>query len=211
MATAGYRAQVNVSGSPVAFTNESTTANMTNTIYQINDPQKRVLAREAAITVEESSDGVTWQVVDPTVYTLNRLNGSVEFPNGTTAQVRLSGEYLPMSKAAEAHEYTYTLEADNQDVPLFGSPNNRRSQGLRDVTGSLTNWYETNSIFQNAIMNNQTFVIDFYSDTAKAEPDLRVWALISSDEASAEVDGMVEEDVEFEGTTDMEGRMMTNG
>lgn len=214
MATAGYKAQVNVSGDPVAFTEETTTANDSLTEFQITDASKRVWDRKGAVTVEQSTNGGTsWNEVDPTALVVNRLTGTVIFQTARDegTSVRVSGSYLPMSKAAEAYEYEYTIEADNIDRMAFGSAYQQRSQGLLDISGSVERWYPSGSLFSDAVRNRQVMVVELYSDSSKTDPDVKAWSLISSNEASAETSGLVEESVEFEGTTDQDGRMIALG
>lgn len=214
MAVAGYKAQVNVSGSSVSFTDEPTTANADLTAYQINDSTKRIWDRQADITVENSTDsGSTWNAADPASYTLNRLTGTVLFDTALASgdQVRVSGNYLPMSKAAEAYGYKYKIEADNQDQHEFGQIYTKKVQGLKDVSGSITRWYQTNSFFYDALSNEKVVVLEFYSDSSASTPDLTTWALLSGDKPSVKVDGLVEEEVDFEGTQDRDGRVIALG
>ncbi|HET7657517.1 MAG TPA: hypothetical protein VFK37_04435 [Bacillales bacterium] len=214
MAVAGFKAQVNVSGTPVAFADEPTTPNADLTTYQINDNLKRVWDAQADITVEQSTDGgTTWNATDPKTYKLNRLTGTVLFDAAQASgeQVRVSGQYLPMSKAAEAYEYKYKIEADNQDQHEFGVVYNKRVQGLKDVTGSIKRWYQTNSFFFDALNNEDVVVLEFYSDSSAASPDLKAWAILSGDKPSVKVDGLVEEEIDFEGTEDRDGRAVAIG
>lgn len=214
MAVAGFKAQVNVSGAPVAFTDEPTTPNADLTSYQINDTLKRVWDAQADITVEQSTDGgTTWSTADPKTYTLNRLTGTVLFSAALASgeKVRVSGLYLPMSKAAEAYEYKYSIEADNQDQHEFGQVYNKRIQGLKDVSGSIKRWYQTNSFFFDALTSGNVVIIEFYSDSSAASPDLKVWAILSGDKPSVKVDGLVEEEIDFEGTQDRDGRTIAFG
>lgn len=214
MAVAGYKAQVNVSGSPISFTDEPTTPNADYTAYQINDSTKRVWDSQADITVEQSTDGgTTWNAVDPTTYTLNRLTGTVLFDSTLASgdKVRVSGQSLPMSKAAEAYEYKYKIEAYNQDQHEFGQVYTKKVQGLKDVSGSITRWYQTNSFFYDALNNGDVVVLEFYSDSSADVPDLKSWAVLSGDKPSVKVDGLVEEEIDFEGTQDRDGKVVALG
>lgn len=212
MAIAGRKAQVRVAGAPLPVTAEPTTANAARTQYQITDPARRVLDMNAAVTVTTFASGSTTGVVaTPGQYTINRLTGTVVFAtarnSGTTVQVAAS--YLPLSVAAEAREYTVTLSASNQDASALGDTHVRRQQGLKDASGSISLWTTTDRYFEEALAAGSPVVLDFYSDGNAAAPDIRAWALISSDEISAAADGLAETAVEWEATADVDGRSIS--
>lgn len=210
MAIAGKKALVKVSGSAVAFTNEPTTADETLKVFQITDQTKRVWDRKSNITVEESTDnGTTWSAASG--YSLDRLAGKVIFATAQAAgtQIRVSGSYLPLSIAAECKEYSYSLQGDNQDASSFGADFIKRKQGLKDISGSLSQWY-VDTYFKDALTSGEPIVLEIYADSS-ANYDFRVWALLAKDEISSAVDGLIEAKVEFEGTADIDGRVISNG
>lgn len=214
MAIAGRKCQVKVSGGAVPFTTQATTANGTFTQYQINAANMRVWDRSAAVSVTRSPDGVAAATAVPAgEYTVNRLTGTITFgaAQPAAAVIRVSGSYLPLSAAAEAREYTYTLSASNQDVSKMGDTAVSRIQGLKDVTGSLSHWATVDHYFEDQLAADAPVVLEFYSDNAaNAVPDLRAWAMVSKAEMKAAVDGLAETSVEWEGATDLEGRMISS-
>lgn len=209
----GRRAQVLVAGDPVAFAEEPTTADGARKVYQVTDPLKRLWAASGEVTVERSPDGEEWDVVSPAEYTLDRLFGRVIFhdaqPAGTL--IRVSGEYQPLSVAAAARSFSYSLTATLQERTAFDDPDDfqRRRQTLLDVSGTIGRWYELDPYFEDALASGEPVVIEFWSDRAAAVPDLRVRALIGQDQISAEAAGLVEQEVEWEGTTDIDGRAVS--
>src|SRR5690606_3879658 len=130
----GRRAQVLVAGDPAEFLNAPTTANGAGTVYQVTDPLLRLWAADAHITVRRPPDGEEWDVVSPAEYTLDRLFGRVIFaeaqPAGTLVQV--SGEYQPLSVAAAARSFSYSITATLQERTAFDDPDDfqRRRQTL---------------------------------------------------------------------------------
>ncbi|WP_180954823.1 hypothetical protein [Bacillus sp. V3-13] len=52
-------------------------------------------------------------------------------------------------------------------------------------------------------------MLQFVTDDSAGVPDLTLWAVISSNEVSGDVESILEEAVEFEGTTDLDGRMFS--
>lgn len=206
MAYAGNKAMVKVSGAPVAFTDEATTANTARTIYQITDTTKQVWDKTAAITVERSTDaGATWTTLDPVAdgYVLNRLNGSVVFVNArqTGTLIRVSGQYLPMSVAAECKEWKGTISADPIDVTPFQSDWVVKVPGLLSGEGSLSRWWNIDTYFADSLLAGKPVVIELYGQD-NLDPD-KIWAILTSDEMSAAVDGAVEDSVSFESTDEL--------
>lgn len=207
MAKAGRKALIKVSGAAVAFTDAATTANGARTEYQITDTSKRVWDPTAPITVERSPDGTTWTTVT-SGFTLDRLNGKVLFSvaQASGTLIRVDGSYLPMTTAGEAYEFTYTLEADNQDFSAFQDEWVKRQQGQKDASASLSKWH-IDQTFKDKLESGAQLVLEFYVDSSVGI-DLKMWAICASDEISASADGLIEESIEFEGTTDMDGRMV---
>jgi len=205
MATPGRKSLVKVAGSPLTMTNEAMTTS-DNMTYQISDPAKRVWDPKAPITVEVSTDGETWSEVT-SGYKLNRLAGMVIFNTAQApeTQVRVSGQYLSVSTLGETYEYTYTIEADNQEATAFGDNWVKRKQGLLDVTAELSKFHVDLALFD-ALDADKTLVVEFYYDSSKTP--LRAWMKLASDEVSSAVDGLVEESLEFEGTQDADGRVI---
>jgi hypothetical protein len=205
---AGKRALIKVSGAATAFTAEATTMSGVNTVYQITDATKRILDRTATITVKDG--GV------PTVeaYTLDRLRGKVTFGSAVARVITIDGSYLPMSTAAKCRAFGFTISAANLDDSDFESVQASggfisRRQGLLDVSGTLGRRWTTDTYFSDALTAGVPVVIEFFLDYTSTTPHLCVWALLDKDGAQAAVDGLVEEDVEFQGTTDADGRAVS--
>ena len=204
MVYAGHKCKVRVSGSPLTLTDEATST-ADDLTFQITDAAKRVLDPTADITV--NVDGVA---ADPSTYKLNRLDGSVTFKTAQTgATVTISGQYLPLSDVAEAHEFSYALEANNEDVSTFQSDYVKKEQTTKDFTAELAAWHDVNvDVFVEAIRGGRIMVLEFYVNGVL---DIRAWCLAASDEIESSADGLVEESIEFEGTTDKEERMIHIG
>lgn len=210
MALKGRHARVLVAGPPLLFTGEETTADGARKVYQVSDPKRRLWSADAEITVLRSPDGADWDAVSPAEYTLDRLFGRVIFhdaqPEGT--QVLVSGEYQLLSVAAAARSFSYSITATLQERAAFDDPDNfqRRRQTLLDVSGTVGRWYTLDPYFEDALASGEPVVIEFWSDRNAAAPDLRVRALLAQDQISAEAAGLVEQEVEWEGTADADGR-----
>lgn len=202
MALAGKRAQIKVSGVAVVFTDE-TTSTTDDISYQIDDVLKRVWCRTCTIVVE---DGGVPTVED---YVINRLTGTVTFEVvDATRVITVTGEYLPMSVAAECFDYSYTIDASNQDSTEFGDEYIDRTQGLLDFSGSLSKFYNISNFFVDELLSGTPFVVEFFSNSS-VSADIKAWVLIASDDISASVDGLVEEGIDIEGTNDADGRAVS--
>lgn len=163
-----------------------------------------------AITSQASGDTLQrWPSAATTLYALNRLKGQVVFASATSRTVRISGDYLPMSVAAEAKGYSYSLKANNADNTVFGAVWVSRAQILKDISGKLEAFY-LNSYFVDALAAGVPVVIELWTNSALSS-DIKIWGLIASEEISAAVDGLVEEGVDFEGAPDIDGRSVSIG
>ncbi len=208
MAYAGHKCKVKISGSALTLT-DAATSTTDDITFQITDAARRVLDPKADITVEvdPEADG-TFVVADPSTYTLNRLNGSVTFDTAQTgANVIISGYYLPLLDVAEAYEFTYSLEGNNEAANRFQSEWQRREQTLKDITAELAAWHDVNvDVFYDALNTGNLMVLEFYVNDVL---DLRAWCISASDEIASAADGLIEESLEFEGSTDKEGRVVS--
>jgi len=195
-----------VSGTAVTFTDEATTTS-DNKTYQITDTTKRVWDPAATITVEKSTDGITWTPVT-SGYTLDRLFGKVIFDTAQAAGtlIRVDGKYLPMADVVEAYQFTFTASRANLDRTRFQHTDIERAPGLRDATGSVGIWHTSTKEFWDDLSQGKQIVIEVQVDN---QVTARAWARPSTDETSAAVDGVVEESFEWEGTQDQDGRMVS--
>lgn len=206
LALAGKKATIKATTEGLTFEGETFTTEDDQS-YTIDDDFKKVWDREAEITVYE--DGVETEED----FTVNRLTGTITFENedSTRGNITADGEYLPLQIIADAYEYDYSLEADNVEDTSFGSEYVSREQTLLDISGDISRWYELDDYFTDILLSGEPFVVEFYSfyeEEEPSEPDIRAWILLDTDEISAVVDGLVEEDVSFEGTNDIDGNVV---
>ena len=194
---AGKKAKVMQTGSALTFTDEATTTS-DNITYTISSATKNIWDRTYTITVKDGGS--------PTAesYTINRLKGTITFSGSGTRTITVSGKYLPTTEIANAREVSYTIEADNQDITVFGQSYINRLQGLLDFTGSLSNLYTDDSL-QDTLIAGVPYVLEIYNNRS-SNYDLRAWVIFASIEQSGSADGVVEESVEFEGTNDDDER-----
>lgn len=209
----GRRARVLVTGPPVALTTAATTALSGRTVFQVTNTAWRVWPAVGQVLVERSTDGNTWKTVPASEYELDRLFGKVVFAaaQAAGAQIRVSGEYLPLSLAAASKSFSYSLRANLEERNTFDDPDDyvRRRQTLLDVGGSLGRWYELDPYFADALASEEPVVIEIWSSSAAAAPDLRARAHLAQTQVSAEAAGLIEEEVEWEGAADIDGHAVS--
>lgn len=192
----------------MAFTAEACTNSGDHALYTITNAAKRVWDRAVAITVYE--DAV------PTVeaYTINRLCGTITFANVDAGRgaVTVDGSYLPMSTAARAKQFAFTITMGLLDDSDFASVQANggmvsRIAGLGDITGSIGRHWTVDTYFSDALVAGVPVVLEFYYDIAAITvPDVICWALLGKEATQSAVDGLVGEDIEFQGTTDADNR-----
>jgi len=180
------------------------TPNGTYDVYQIADPTKQVLDPFAPITVAVNGSPVSGG------YKLDRLFGMVKFdtPLMDTDVVTISGSYLPMATAAEAYELSYTLQAENADATRFQDAWVKRTQVGLDASGSFAQWYLTDANMADVLMAGDVVVVEYQIDN---QVDLRAWALLSSTEPATQVRAIQMENIQWQGTQDAEGRVVSSG
>ncbi len=192
MAIKGNLARVKVSGTAVSMTAEATTNVVTNTVYQITNASKRVMPKDAVITVKVGGAPVT------TGFTINRLNGKITFDSASVRVVTVDGFYLPMSVAAEANEFTTTLNADLLDATRFTDEGWLvKQQGLKSAEGSITEFFEINQYFATQLTAGNVVVVELYPDGTNP---ISMFALITSSEINAAVADLVTNSISFEST-----------
>lgn len=202
---AGKNCQVRVAGTPTTMTDEATTTS-DDTIYTITDAVKRVWSPTGAIVVEEAGTPVN-AALDP--YTLDRLRGRVIFASADAGRgaITVSGNYVPTAVAAKTRAFSYQLSRAMLDDTSFDDAGwMTRVGGLLDASGTLGRRWTADPYFQEALLAADVVVLAFYTNPA-AVPDLLCWAIIPKSALQAAVDGLVEEDVEWQGTTDADNRV----
>jgi hypothetical protein len=195
MTKAGRLTVVKVSGTAVAMTGEATTTT-DNTVYQITNTAKRVLDRDATITVKDGG------VATAETYTLDRLGGTITFTSADPGRViTVDGDYLPMSTAAYAHAHTYRKGVDLHLIPAYGATHKKRLPGLKFASGTLSQWDVTSDYFSDALTAGEPIVLEFRAEAA-GEPK-RVWALLESDEMRSAIASPQDEIVTFISTDEL--------
>jgi hypothetical protein len=203
---AGRKALVKMSGTPTSFTDQAVNVITTNKIYQIASTTRRVWSPTATITVKAGGVAVD-AGADP--YAINRLTGVVTFTNvSARGTVTISGTYLPMTTIAQTKAVDYSTDRPSLDATTFDSGNWMEViGGIGGTTVTLSrNWESVyGALLKSALESGSVLVIQIFSDRAAAADDL-IWALPTKGARKAVTSGILEEDLEFVGTPDADGR-----
>jgi len=183
---AGKAAAIKISGTAASLAEEAL-EHVTDNTWQIETATKQVIDRDST-PVLELSDGIGgW---DDIAYTsVNKLTGVFTFSGDgyeDTEEIRVkTGNYLPMSTATYAHEFSYSRGVELPEVTPFGATHKNRLAGLKFASGTLSQWDATSEYYTDALVAGDPVVIEFLYETG-ADP-VRVWALLESVEMAAAI------------------------
>jgi hypothetical protein len=134
-----------------------------------------------------------YKTEDSSLYTLNRLNGTVTYSTATSRVIKVSGSYLPMTTAAYAHNASVARATDVVDVTAYGSTHRKRKATLKYASGSLSQFDVTDTTYNDALIAGVPVVLELSEDST-VEPT-RYWVLLESDEVTKAIDGVQDETV----------------
>lgn len=163
----------------------------------------------SAVTGQTDGDSIDLFPVTTENFGVNRLTGTIKFQtaDATRGNVRVTGQFLPMSNVTEAFEYSYSITATNEDATIFGNTFIAREQALDDFTGSISDFF-TDSTLADHLRNADFLVLELFADSS-VDADIKAWVLFSTDTISQAVDTLVDESIDFEGTQDQEDRTVS--
>ena len=153
MIHAGKECTIKVSGTKVSVTGLATSTT-DNKKYQISDTAKQVIALDSVVVVKDGGTVTTEK------YTLNRLEGSVEFAMVDNDRViTIDCSYLPMSTAASAHVATFGRGCKVSELPKFGVEYVNRIGGQKYAYGTLSQWDIEDNYFTDALLSGNVVII----------------------------------------------------
>jgi hypothetical protein len=128
---AGYNAQINQTGSPLALTDEPTTM-ISSKKYQITNLAKRLININQAVVVNDNGVNQT-----ANVKSIDYLSGTVVFNSSyvVTGPVTIGGHYLPFSIMAKAKKWSLTQTAAEIDASCYDDA--QANGGLRTFESGL--------------------------------------------------------------------------
>jgi len=194
MALQGHLASVKVQSSGVVMTDEAATTS-DNLTYQITDTAKRYIDLNTAVVVEDSA------VVTTENYTVNYLTGEITFAETGTRTITVSGAYMTPSTVATAKSYSVNVTADTLENTVFTDTFKTFQSGLVSGTASLGRFHASDDLFIDEILAGNYFIVEFFVD---ATNKVSFYGLPSSNTVDAAVESLVEENVDFQITNNIE-------
>ena len=195
MALPGNAAYVKLKSSGTAMTDEATTTG-DDTIYQITNSAKRLIDLDTTVLVEDGGVATTES------YTIDYLNGKITFGSVDAGRViTVTGAYLTPATVATAYSYDFSGSADVLENTPFNVTYRAYQAGLRTGTLSLSRYYVSDSLFFGELIAGDSFIIEIYVD---ATQKISMYGILTSDGISAPVEGLIEESLDFQVTTQFE-------
>lgn len=193
-------AAVTVSGSyyltsdtGIAFTDEETTADATKTRYIITDPTKRYWDQNTVPVVKKDEDVVT------TGYKIEYPGGVVVFDTPQEDEtITVSGKYITVEQLAGFFNWSLTVNNNTIDVTAFESDEWQEFiLATKNFTVSAEKFWTSDGNFLDRMGSEVILVL--YTDFGTAKTRFEGYAVISTSAVSVPVDGLVNDQLNFQG------------
>jgi hypothetical protein len=199
-AIASYKALFKKGGTATTFTTEAFTTITTNRIFQITDTDKRVWDTDIATNFNFFNNGTAIPAAD--IEYIDLMQGIVKFNVNKTGTITGTGKFIPLSVITYANEATVSVSQEIVDVTTFASlvddNDFRRKQAtLKDVTISLSGFFETNPTFFNTVNDAEDVLIE--CSIRGATERIKGWFKAESFEKSNSLSDMVKQALSFQG------------
>ena len=139
----------------------------------------------------EATDGITAEE-----YTLDRLNGSVIFPNAKSRIINLSGDYVTLVTVAEAKGFSFDGVTDMGDITVFQDGDRNYKPLLQSGTATIDKFYTIDNYFVDMLYNREIKVIEFYADSEGLP--FKCYALVSADSLALPIESLQEESISLQ-------------
>lgn len=196
----GANADVYITGSSVAFTNEAMTDKGDHTTYSITNTAKRFWDDSAAFTVQTSPDGVTWTTQAASTYTLQYVGGAVIFNSAQASgtQCRVTGNYLTFAEAALCYDWELSPARKMNNYVIFGSDWEGNVPSTGNLSVKVARYYVDN-VFISAFTGKTKLVLLLFIDSTVGTLGARweCFAYLKTTPGKVTVDTLITEDGEF--------------
>jgi hypothetical protein len=178
-----------------ALVSGTNTVTFVSKVFGANNADANTITVAEVVDQAEGDTIATFKTQASTLYSLNRLNGTVTYADALSRVIKISGDYLPMSVAAYANQMSRADACDMLDTTVFGDTYKSRMAGLKSASGTLTNFYSADEVFGAALTAGVPVVIE--DRTVSTDEPHRTWALLDCDEVSGAVDGVQSQTVSW--------------
>ena len=188
MALQGHRVEIKAQSSALSMTDEATTTS-DNISYQITDSAKRILDLNTLILVEDGG------VATSEKYSIDYLNGIITFESSATRDIAVTGAYVTPTTVATAFSASFNGSADVLENTPFNVSSRTFQAGLITGTMSLSRYFVTDDLFIDILLNGGYKIIEYWVDATHC---IKMYGLLNSDNIESPVEGLIEEQLEFQ-------------
>lgn len=199
--TAGYKTLFKKGGTPTTFTAEACTEITTDKVFQITDVNKRIWDINPATIFTVLHNGVAVSSAD--IDYIDLLQGIIAFKAANkTGAVTVTGKYIPVTTITYANEAGLKILQEIIDITTFASlvDNNdfrSRQATLKDVSLSLSGFFETSSLFYDTLNNGEDVLIE--ASIRDATKKIKGWFKSESFEVKIGVADIIGQSISFQG------------
>ena len=195
MGTAGYTTLIKKSGTSTAMTDEAMT-NTTGNTWQITASTKQVFDRDIEPSFEDN--GVP--IVSGDITEIDYLFGTVTFTGVKTGPITVSGNYMPLASVVGANDFSINITPDILECTTYPDTNTNggylvKKYGLLQATVSISRFDDLSKSFHTILSGREKLVIE--GSFAGGSSICRGWYVHESIEDSADVAGLLTEDLSF--------------
>jgi len=177
----------------IEFTDEATTANAAKTRYTITDATKRYWDQNTVPVVKKGVDVVT------SGYKIEYPGGVVVFDTPQEDEtITVSGKYITVEQLAGFFNWSLTVNNNTIDVTAFESDEWQEFiLATKNFTVSAEKFWASDGNFLDRMGSEVILVL--YTDFGTAKTRFEGYAVISTSAVSVPVDGLVNDQLNFQG------------
>ena len=188
-------------GSPKTLTQEAL-ERIDSREYRIADRSKAYWNKGYPVTVERSTDGGETWVIVTAGFEVQHVGGYVVFAQDQDegTQFRVSGQYYELAQVGGAFSWTVETSLDTVDTPTFESEGwNEVTPTIKSFTGSAeAYWINGGHIDE---LGEELIIVFFVNAKDPKKPRYEGYGLLTSVSTEAPVDDVIQEPLEFTGTS----------
>jgi hypothetical protein len=178
---------------PVAFTDEATTADATKTRFSITDDTKCYWDRNTPVTVEVDSSPVA------TGFHIEYPGGVIVFDEEQTGAVTVSGKYIEVEQLAGFFNWSLTVDNKTIDITCFESGEWADFLlATKSWNASADKFWASDADFTQRL--GQEVIVALYADFGTAKTRFEGYACMNSDAVDVTVNDVIKDKISFQGT-----------
>lgn len=206
MSTAAYKVALRLGGDPVG-TQESFVNTPDPAIFLIATPSKRAIAVPDSETLAPIVHDVDFQIIDPSLYDIDYLNGTVKFhtvPSSFESPSEIHYRFIPLKFAGEAESFSLDINGNLLDNTSFRSAGENdgfrtRLYGLLDVSISMSGYSTVDADeieVRKRLENRERVFIEIVP--ASGTESIRGWFVMESDNSSGDASNIEKTELSFQ-------------